>query len=226
MSKTDEHGKVPPPPLDKDGNPILVEDGSNMKTSTAPIVEELMKKLEKLNAELKKLKTKNKKGKKYSSSSEDGDSSFEEEVSNKVRRERKKCNKSSYNSTSFNYNNMPSSTAYTSVPVDKAPYFDGSNYNQWMHCMKIYLYSISPEVWQVICDGVDFLKEDEQPALDQLQKIHRNAQAITILTSSVDKEEFNRVDGLDEAKELWTTLWISHEGSKPVRKPMIDMLEW
>jgi hypothetical protein len=50
------------------------------------------------------------------------------------------------------------------------------------------------------------LEEDEQPTLDQLQKIHRNAQAITILTSSVDKEKLNRVGGLDEVKELWTTL--------------------
>jgi hypothetical protein len=41
----------------------------------------------------------------------------------------------------------------------------------------------------------------------------------------VDKEEFNRVDGLDEAKEMWTTLWIAHEGSKPMRKAKIDMLE-
>jgi hypothetical protein len=72
--------------------------------------------------------------------------------------------------------------------------------------MKKYLYSISPEVWQVVCVGVDFSEEDEQLTPDQLQKIHRNAQAITILTSSVDKEEFNRVDGLDEAKEVWTTL--------------------
>jgi hypothetical protein len=63
MSKTGEYGKVPPPPLDEDGNSIVVEDGSNTKTSTAPIVEELMKKLEKLNAELKKLKTKDKKDK-------------------------------------------------------------------------------------------------------------------------------------------------------------------
>jgi hypothetical protein len=68
--------------------------------------------------------------------------------------------------------------------------------------MKKYLYSISPEVWQVVFDGVDFSEEDEHPTSDQLQKIHRNAQAITILTSSVDKEEFNRVDGLDEAKEV------------------------
>jgi hypothetical protein len=91
--------------------------------------------------------------------------------------------------------------------------------------MKNYLYSISPEVWQVVCKGVDFPDEDEQPTLDQLQKIHSNAQAISILTSSVDKEEFNRVDDLDVAKEVWTTLRMAHEGSKPMRKAKIEMLE-
>jgi hypothetical protein len=142
-----------------------------------------------------------------------------------VRRERKKHDKSSYNAMSFNYNNMPSSIAYNFVPVGKSPFFDGSKYNQWKHYMKNYLYSISPDVWQVVCDGIDFLEEDEQPTLNQLQKIHCNAQAITILTSSVDKEEFNRVYGLDEAKEVWTTLRMAHEGSKPVRKTKIEMLD-
>jgi hypothetical protein len=61
--------------------------------------------------------------------------------------------------------------------------------------------------------------------LDQLQKIYRNAQVISILTSSVDKEEFNRVDGLDVAKDVWTTLRMAHEGSKPMRKAKIEMLE-
>jgi hypothetical protein len=56
------------------------------------------------------------------------------------------------------------------------------------------------EVWQVVCDGVDFPDEDEEPTSNQLQHIHRNAQAISILTSSIEKEEFNRVDGLDAAR--------------------------
>jgi hypothetical protein len=84
--------------------------------------------------------------------------------------------------------------------------------------MKNYLYSLSPEVWQVVCDVVDFLDDDEQPTSDQLQKIHRNAQAISILTSSIDKEEFNHVDGLDVTKDAWTTLRMAHEGSKPRMK--------
>jgi hypothetical protein len=53
--------------------------------------------------------------------------------------------------------------------------------------------SISPEVWKVVCDGVDFSEDDEEPTPEQLQKIHRNVQANTILNSSVDKKEFNRV---------------------------------
>jgi hypothetical protein len=125
----------------------------------------------------------------------------------------------------FNFDNMPSTTAYTSIPIDKAPYFDGTCYNHWKHCIKNYLYSISPEVWQVGCDGVEFPDEDEQPTVNQLQKIYHNTQAISILTSSIDKEEFNRVDGLDVAKDVWSTLWMAHEGSRPVRKAKVEMLE-
>jgi hypothetical protein len=33
------------------------------------------------------------------------------------------------------------------------------------------------------------------------------------------------VDGLDVAKVVWTTLWMTHEGSKPVKKAKIEMLE-
>jgi hypothetical protein len=127
-----------------------------------------MKKLEKLKAENKRLKAKGKKATTYSSSSKDGDSSFEEEVSNKGRKGRNKHDKPSYNSMSFNYNNISNSIVYTSIPIGKAPRFDGLNYNQWKHCMKNYLYSLHPEVWQVHCDGIDFSNEDEQPTLDQL----------------------------------------------------------
>jgi hypothetical protein len=61
--------------------------------------------------------------------------------------------------------------------------------------------------------------------LDHLQNIHCNAQAISIFTSSVDKDEFNCVDGLDVAKDVWNTLRMAHEGSKPVRKAKVEMLE-
>jgi uncharacterized protein (DUF1015 family) len=39
----------------------------------------------------------------------------------------------------------------------------------------------------------------------------------------MDKEEFNRVDGL--AKDVWIILWMAHEGSKSMRMAKIEMLE-
>jgi hypothetical protein len=90
---------------------------------------------------------------------------------------------------------------------------------------KKYLYSISPKVWQVVCDGVEFSNEDEQLTADQLQKIHHNVQVISILTSSIDKEEFNRFDGLYVAKDVWNTLWMAYEESRSIMKAKVEILE-
>jgi hypothetical protein len=166
MSKSRDEGEVPQQQFDEDNNPVVIKEDSKSGTHKAPTLEDLIRKLEKLKAENMKLRVKDKKGTTYSSSSEDDDSN--EEVSKKEKKGRNKHDKHSYNTMSFNYNNMPSSTAYTFRPVGKAPRFDEMNYNQWKHCMKNYLYSISPEVWQAVYDGVDFSDEDEQPILDKL----------------------------------------------------------
>jgi hypothetical protein len=123
------------------------EESSKMRASTDAKLEDLMKRLEKLTIENNKLrrKVKAKRIKECSSSSEE-DSSYEEEDSKKGKKGRNNHDKPFYNSMSFNYDNMPSTTVYTSIPVGKAPYFDGTCYNQWNHCMKNYLYSISPEL--------------------------------------------------------------------------------
>jgi hypothetical protein len=127
-----------PPKFDEEDNSIIIEEASKTGASNAPTLEELTRRLEELMTENKKLraKVKNKKTKGSSSSSEESDSSFEEDVSKKEKKGRRNHDRPSYNSMSFNYNNILSSTAYTFIPVDKAPYFDGTSYNQWKHCMK------------------------------------------------------------------------------------------
>jgi hypothetical protein len=206
--------------FDDKSNTNNSEESSKTRVSTNANLEDLMKRLEKLTAKNNKLRRKVK-----AKSTKGGSSSSEEEDSKKEKKGRNNRDKPSYNSMFFNYDNMPSATAYISIPTGKAPYFDGTCYNQWKHCMKNYLYSISPEVWQVVCDGVDFLNDDEKPTPNQLQKIHRNAQAISILTSSIDKKEFNHIDDLDVSKDVWTTLRMAHEGSKPVGKAKVEILE-
>jgi hypothetical protein len=122
MSRIREIQEVPQK-FDEEGNPITIEKGSKMGASNAPTLEDLMKRLEKLTIENNKLrrKIKSKRTKGGSSSSKEEDSSNEEDVSKKWRKGRNNRDKPSYNSMSFNYDNMPSTTAYTSVPVGKAP---------------------------------------------------------------------------------------------------------
>jgi hypothetical protein len=104
-----------------------------------------------------------------SSSNEESDATSEEDVKGKRGR---KGDKRSYNTTSFNYDNLPSSSAFTFIPVGKEPRFDGIDYRKWMYAMKMHLISLNPSVWTVVCAGVDFLEEDEEPGYEQLQKIH------------------------------------------------------
>jgi hypothetical protein len=136
MSRTVEIEEVSPK-FDEKGNPVTTEEGSKTGASNAPTLEELTRRLEMLSAKNKKLRAKVRgKKTKGSSSCKGEDSSFEEEVSKKGKKKRRNLDKPSYNSMSFNYNNMPSCTAYTSISIGKAPYFDGTSYNQWKHCIK------------------------------------------------------------------------------------------
>jgi hypothetical protein len=126
------------PRFDDKSNTNNNEESFKTRASTDAKLEDLMKRLEKLTAENNKLrrKVKAKRTKGGSSSSEEEDSLYEEDVSKKGKKGRNNCDKPSYNSMSFNYDNMPSTTAYTSIPVGKAPYFNGTCYNQWKHCIK------------------------------------------------------------------------------------------
>jgi hypothetical protein len=92
MSKTGEQGKVVPPLLDEDGNPIVGEDDTNTKISTTPTLQELMRRLEELTAENKKhrAKAKNKKAMGNSFSSEEEDSSFEEDIPKREKKGKRK----------------------------------------------------------------------------------------------------------------------------------------
>jgi hypothetical protein len=91
--------------------------------------------------------------------------------------------------------------------------------------MGMHLISLNPSVWNIVRVGVDFLNKDEEPDFEQLQQIHRNAQACSVLLSSLEKDEFDRVNGLEKAKDIWDTLQRAHEGTKPMKKAKRKLIE-
>jgi hypothetical protein len=91
--------------------------------------------------------------------------------------------------------------------------------------MRMHLISVSLNVWNIVHVGVDFLDKDEEPDFELLQQIHRNAQACSILPSSLEKDEFDGVNSLEKAKDIWDTLQRAHEDTKPARKPKRQLIE-
>jgi hypothetical protein len=119
-----------------------------------------------------------------SSSNEESDASSEEEATNQ---KRGKGDKRSYNTTPFNYDNLPHSSTFTSVPVGQPPHFDGMDYTKWSYLMRMHLILLSSSIWNIVRVGVDFPDKDEEPDFEKLQQIHHNAQACSVLLSSLEK---------------------------------------
>jgi hypothetical protein len=163
-----------------------------------------------------------------SSSNKEVNESSSDNESTKAKRGKGKMkheSKPSYNITSFNYDSLPSSHTLISVHSRKAPHFDGMNYSKWHHGMKVHLMLLNPSIWKVVCINVDLPEEGETPDYNKLQQIHYNAQASNVLLSSLEKDEYDSVDGLEKASEICKTLRLFHERSRPVRKAKIEMLE-
>jgi hypothetical protein len=57
------------------------------------------------------------------------------------------------------------------------------------------------------------------------EQIHKNAQATTVLLASLCKDEYNKVSGLDNAKQIWDTLKISHEGNDATMITKMELVE-
>jgi hypothetical protein len=58
------------------------------------------------------------------------------------------------------------------------------------------------------------IKTDSDEA-DQIR--HFNSQATTILLASLSREEYNKVHGLESAKDIWDVLKTMHEGDEVTR---------
>jgi hypothetical protein len=114
---------------------------------------------------------------------------------------------------SFDYSRIPQSTNahLLSIPLGKPPHFDGEDYGFWSHKMRSHLFSLHPSIWEIIESGMHFDSTDSTMFINE--QIHKNAQATTVLLASLCGDEYHKVSGLDNAKQIWDTLKISHEGN-------------
>jgi hypothetical protein len=106
---------------------------------------------------------------------------------------------------SFDYSHIPfnSNAHLLSIPLGKPPHFDGKDYSFWSHKMSSHLFSLHPSIWEIVENGMHFDSTDNPVFINE--KIHKNAQATTVLLASLYRDEYNKVSGLDNAKQIWDT---------------------
>jgi hypothetical protein len=154
-------------------------------------------------------------------SSDSEDEEFDDARSNRSARRPSR----DYTRTSFNYSHLSFNRASGSSHTGKIPKFDETGYSKWKNSMEEYLMAVNPALWTILNRGITFPSGDATLTQKQANEIQRNYQAIRIVKSSLTSEEYDKVDGLKSAKEVWDTLFMNHEGTKQVREGRIRALE-
>jgi hypothetical protein len=72
-------------------------------------------------------------------------------------------------------------------------------------------------------NGMHFDSTDNLVIINE--QIHKNAQATTVLLASLCRHEYNKVSGLDNAKQICDTLKISHEGNDATMINKMELVE-
>jgi hypothetical protein len=113
------------------------------------------------------------------------------------RQERKK-----YSKMPLLYPCIPKRAPLLSVPLGKPPYFDGEDYCMWSDKMRHHLTSLHESIWDIVEFGAHAPQVgDEDYDSDEATQIrHFNSQATSILLASLCREEYNKVQGLKNAK--------------------------
>jgi hypothetical protein len=126
---------------------------------------------------------------------------------------------------SFDYSRMPynSNAHLLSIPLGKPPHFDGEVYSFWSHKMRSHLFSLHPSIWEIVENGMHFDSIDNPVIINE--QIHKNAQDTTMLLASLCRDEYNKVSGLDNTKQIWDTLKISHEGNDATMITKMELVE-
>jgi hypothetical protein len=138
------------------------------------------------------------------------------------RHERKKFSK-----IPLRYPRISKRTPLLFVPLGKPPVFDGEDYCMWSDKMRQHLTSLHASIWDIIEFGAQEPSVgDEGYDSDEVAQIrHFNSQATTILLASLSREEYNKVQGLKSAKEIWDVLKTTHEGDEVTKITKRETIE-
>jgi hypothetical protein len=138
---------------------------------------------------------------------------------------RHECKK--YSKMPLRYLCIPKRAPLLYVPLGKPPYFDGEDYYMWSDKMRHHLTSLHESIWDIVEFGAQVPQVgDEDYDSDEAAQIrHFNSQATSIILASLCREEYNKVQGLKNVKEILDVLKTAHEGDEVTKITKQETIE-
>ena len=103
--------------------------------------------------------------------------------------------------------------------------FDGTNYAYWKVRMRAFLQSLDEKVQQAVEIGWTKPKEVLADWDEVKNKVANfNSRALNALFSAVTNEKFKKMSSTKIAKEAWTILQTTYEGTKVVKDSKLQRL--
>ncbi|XP_077221693.1 uncharacterized protein LOC143855458 [Tasmannia lanceolata] len=121
---------------------------------------------------------------------------------------------------------MATSSGYVEgQSVSRPPYFNGSNYGYWKTQMDFFLQSLDFEMWELIEDGyIPPTSDRSKWSAAQTKRAALDGKGVNTIFCALSPDEFNRVSTCKTAKDIWTILEISHEGTSQVKKSKVSLV--
>jgi hypothetical protein len=93
--------------------------------------------------------------------------------------------------------------------------------------MRHQLTSLHESIWDIVEFGahVPQVGDKDYDSDEATQVRHFNSQAMSILLTSLCREEYNKVQGLKTAKQIWEVLKTTHEGDEVTKITKREMIE-
>jgi hypothetical protein len=132
-----------------------------------------------------------------------------------------------YSKMPLRYPRISKCTPLLSIPLGKPAMFEGEDYSMWSDKMRHHLTSLHKSIWDIVEYGAQVPKKgDKDYDSEEVEQIwHFKSQATTILLASLSREEYNKVQGLKSAKEIWDVLKTAHEGDEVTKITKRETIE-
>jgi hypothetical protein len=139
----------------------------------------------------------------------------------------KRHERNKYSKMPLLYPRISKCTPLLSVPLGKPPMLEGEDYSMWSDKMRHHLTSLHKSIWDIVEYGAQVPKKgDKDYDSEEVEQIqHINSQATTILLASLSREEYNKVQGLKSAKEIWDVFKTAHEGDEVTKITKRETIE-